>query len=108
MSEEQIDMFGGSPATPPTHYRPDLPSIGRQKTVARTREKLIGVSGKTLAARTMRTVNSMRAQCTGIGMAFEDVDMTVVSAGEQLMAAFEEFEQAVRESVEWLKSEANY
>lgn len=100
--EQQAEMFA-LPALPATAEPVRLPEIGRLKTVLRTREKLLGVSGKTLAARTMRTVGSMRAQCVGIGMAFEDVDNTVTAAGEDLMAAFEAFETAVRDSCEWLK-----
>jgi hypothetical protein len=95
------DLFG----VPYTEQaaRPTPPAIYASKRMMQTREKLIGVSGKTLAARTMRTVASVRAQVSGIGAAFEDVDNSVVGAAEDLLRQLDEFERTVRDSVEWLK-----
>lgn len=105
MSAGQLDMFGTppSPSSTPARAKERAPGHYKAKRMMQTREQLIGVSGKTLAARTMRTVASVRAQVAGLGAAFEDVDNSVVGAADELMRHFDDFERAVREAVDYLK-----
>lgn len=74
-----------------------------QKVMMRTRAELLDVKPKVLAARVKRRLKTLRSQLTGIAAAFEDIDMSVVSAAESLEGAFEEFEQIVDESVRYLQ-----
>lgn len=74
----------------------------RQSKMLQTRAELLDVKPKVLASRVIRRLQNIRAQIDGIGAAFEDIDQTVVSGGNELLAAFEEYEQTVKDSVEWL------
>lgn len=67
-----------------------------------TRAELIGIKPKVLAARVKRRLKSIRSQVEGIGAAFEDIDMTVVEGGRDLIEALDEYEKTVNESVLWL------
>ena len=74
-----------------------------QKKMMQTRAELLGVKPKVLVARVRKRMMTIRSQLEGIGAAFEDIDMTVVEAGKDLMDYFEEYEKTLDEAVENLE-----
>jgi hypothetical protein len=74
-----------------------------QKLMMQTRAELLDVKPKVLAARVRKRLATVRAQLAGIGAAFEDIDMTVVGAGEALMGHFDTFERTLQEAVTYLE-----
>lgn len=104
------DLFGHAAPkkAPSTSHRKAVAGSGRElarrsKLAERTRAELIGCKPKVLQARVKKRLASIRAQVAGLGVAFEDIDQSIVGEAEDMLARFDDFAAAVQHSVDWLE-----
>lgn len=76
-----------------------------QRPLLQTREQAIGVSSKRLAARTKKSLAAMRRQIVGLFGPWQEIDESVNGAVDELLLAFDKFDDHINGSVEWLKEE---
>ncbi len=70
---------------------------------------LVGArSPKQMAARSKRSIASIRSRIEALSAPYEDIDEGVRIELDELMAAFDQFEQKLNETVQWLLDEAPY
>lgn len=67
-----------------------------------TRAQRIGVKPKVLAARSKRSLASIRKNLEKLAEPYTDIDESVASALEVLLASFDEFENYINGTVEYL------
>lgn len=67
-----------------------------------------GWTPKRLAAQTRRSLNSARAKLERLAVPWAEIDNSVQYNLDTLLAAFDEFERSLEDSVEWLLEEAPY
>lgn len=70
-----------------------------------TRAQCVSVSPKTLAARTRRTLKSVRKQLQPLAQPYIDVDNSVEGALDDLLTAFDAFEKHIEDTVTWLNEQ---
>lgn len=75
----------------------------RQRPLLQSREQALGVSAKSLAARTKKSLGSLRQQITNLFLPWQEIDESVNGAVDELLLAFGKFEEHINGSVEWLK-----
>jgi hypothetical protein len=75
----------------------------RQIPLLRTREQALGISAARLQASTNRSLTSLRTQIESLFRPWAEIDNSVSGALDDLLEAFEKFENIVANSVEWLK-----
>lgn len=104
------DLFGQtSPEPAPSaSHRAAVAGTGRElarrsKLTEKTRADLIGCKPRVLQARVKKRLASIRAQVAGLGLAFEEIDQSIVGDAEDLLARFDEFATSVQHSVDWLE-----
>lgn len=104
------DLFGQATpeAKPSASHRAAVAGTGRElrrrsKLTDKTRAELIGCKPKVLQARVKKRLASIRAQVAGLGLAFEEIDQSIVGEADALLLRFEEFAASVQHSVDWLE-----
>ena len=67
-----------------------------------TRAQRIGVKPKVLASRSKRSLASIRKSMEKLAQPYQDIDESVAGALDELLAAFDGFEQHINGTVEYL------
>lgn len=75
----------------------------KQRPLIQSREQALGVSAKRLAARTNRSLGSIREQIKNLFLPWGEIDESVNGAVDELLFAFDKFEKHIQGSVEWLQ-----
>ena len=70
-----------------------------------SRAQSLGVKPKVLLARTQKSLGHYRATLAEFAAPYIDIDNSVQGALDDLMAAFDDFERHVRETVTWLNEQ---
>lgn len=70
-----------------------------------SRAQSLGVKPKVLLARTQKSLSHYRAALTEFAAPYVDIHNSVQGALDDLMAAFDDFERHVRETVNWLNQQ---
>lgn len=70
--------------------------------IAPTRAQMLNVKPKVLAARSLKTLASIRKQLPNLAAPWGDIDITVCMRVDQLMAEFDSFEQYVKAAIDYL------
>ena len=68
-----------------------------------SRARALGVSPRSLAARTRRSLKSAREIIAKLALPYADIDNSVEGAQRELMAEFDHFEKTIGETVGWLE-----
>ncbi len=76
-----------------------------QPTMFPTRAQDLGIKPKVLLARARKALRFHRTGLTALALPYADVDNSVASALEQLLAAFDAFEAHVVATAAWLCEE---
>lgn len=76
-----------------------------QLTMFETRAQAIGISPRTLAARTRRTLTSVRKQIESICVPWEEIDNSVITQAKLLLEACDSFDQHINTTIEWLNQQ---
>lgn len=74
-----------------------------QRPLLQSREQAIGVSARRLAARTKKSLGSLRRQISDLFLPWQEIDESVNGAVDELLLAFDKFEKHINDSVQWLK-----
>lgn len=82
--------------------RPSTPSLFP------TRAQSLGIKPKVMLARTKKSLAHHREALTRLALPYADIDNSVESALQDLLAAFDEFEAHVIGTAEWLNEDAAY
>jgi hypothetical protein len=67
-----------------------------------SRAKALGISPKTLASRTRRSLKAARIILEKLAMPWDEIDNSVESNLAPLLDEFDRFEKSIDESVKWL------
>ena len=67
-----------------------------------TRAQMLNVKPKVLAARSLKTLASIRKQFPNLAAPWADIDNTVCMRADQLLAEFESFERYVKSAIDYL------
>lgn len=70
-----------------------------------TRAQNLGVKPKVLLARTQKSLAHYRASLSQFAAPYIDIDNSVQGALDDLLAAFDDFEHHVRDTVAWLNDQ---
>ena len=77
-----------------------------------TRAQQIGLTGgrnpKAMAARTKKSLVSIRTRIEGLAAPYAEIDNGVELELQDLLNRFDDFEQKINETTEWLLDEAAY
>jgi hypothetical protein len=76
-----------------------------QLTMFETRAQAIGISPQTLAARTRRTLTSVRKQIEALGVPWAEIDNSVLTEAQMLLRAFDAFDRYITETIDWLNQQ---
>jgi hypothetical protein len=76
-----------------------------QLTMFETRAQAIGISPKTLAARTRRTLTSVRKQIEALAVPWAEIDNSVLTEAQMLLRAFDAFDRYITETIDWLNQQ---
>lgn len=68
----------------------------------RTKAQVYGFNTKAMAKRARRVADRARQQLSQVAYDWSDIDNTVASGVDALCAAFDEFEQQIKDAVELL------
>jgi hypothetical protein len=68
-----------------------------------SRARALGISPRTLAARTRRSLASARKTLEALARPYADIDNSVESNLQPLLREFDEFEASITETVKWLE-----
>ena len=68
----------------------------------KTRAENIGIKPKVLAARTKRSLSSIREKIEKLSMPWMEIDNSVDGALDELIAAFDQFERCIQGSIDYL------
>ncbi|MBO3274163.1 hypothetical protein [Pseudomonas schmalbachii] len=80
--------------------------MARQFPMIESRAQAIGVKPKVLAARTKRSLKSIRTAMEKLAEPWTDIDGSVETAQDELLAALDRFEEHINGTVEWLTEAA--
>ena len=73
-----------------------------------TRAEAIGCKPKVLAARTKRSLKSIRERISKLAAPWEEIDDNLRLEVDELLAQLDAFEESIDETVEWLHETADY
>jgi hypothetical protein len=76
--------------------------MSAQSTMFETRAQALGIKPKVLANQTRRTLASVRKQLTPLARPWIDIDNSIDGALDDLLRAFDKFEQSINDSIEYL------
>ena len=73
-----------------------------------TRAEAIGCKPKVLAARTKRSLKSIRERISKLATPWEEINDNLRLEVPELLARFDAFEESIDETVDWLNQTAPY
>jgi len=71
-----------------------------------TRSEQIGIKPRVLAARTRKSLGSIRERIEELSRPWVEIDNSIEGARDELVAQFDEFARSIEESIRWLEEEA--
>ena len=74
----------------------------------RTRAEAISCKPKVLAARTKRSLKSIRERISKLAEPWAEIDDNLRLAVSDLLAEFDDFERSIDDTVEWLHETVDY
>lgn len=70
-----------------------------------SRAQNLGIKPKVLAARTMKSIALQRERLTQLALPYAEVDNSVESSLQDLLAAFDTFAAHIKDTTQWLEQQ---